>query len=387
MQVLRGRVVTPEAIIDDGAVAIASGEFTYVGTWQEAPAAVRDAGRAPAPEEYLLPGLVDIHNHGGRGVSFPDIEDARDVGIAVGEHSSHGTGHMLASLVTADAATLRRRVAMLAEAADDGLIQGIHLEGPFISHARCGAQNPLHIIPGDPELTRDLIRLGRGHVRTMTLAPETADLEGVIAALAEGGAVPSFGHTDADESIMREAIELSARIYSGSGRRATITHLFNGMRPIHHRVPGPVPPALAAAARGEVVVELIGDGAHLHPGIVRDVFALVGAENIALITDAMAAVGMPDGQYRLGNLDVVVSGGVARLAEGDSIAGGTAHLLDVVRTSVAGGVGLLDAVRAASLTPARVIDPGGRFGALVPGHAADVVRVDGNLRMIESEGA
>ena len=122
---------------------------------------------------------------------------------------------------------------------------------------------------------------------------------------------------------------------------------------------------------------------HLHPGIVRDVFELVGANNIALITDAMAATGMADGEYRLGSLDVIVADGVARLAEGGSIAGGTAHLLDVVRTTVAGGVPLVDAVRAAATVPASIIEPAAAFGALEVGKAAQVLRVDEQLRMID----
>lgn len=382
MHVLRGRVVTPERIIDDGAVASEAGTLTYVGPWRDAPADVAATDLAPAPGEYLLPGLVDVHNHGGGGVSFPDSTSPADIARAVAEHRAHGTVRLLASLVTDAPDTLRERVEMLADAAADGLIAGIHLEGPFISQARCGAQNPLHIIPGDADLTRELIRLGRGYVRTMTLAPETPHLAAVVEALADGRAVPSFGHTDADESTTRAAIATAVDVLSGTGRRATITHLFNGMRPIHHREPGPIPPVLAAAARGEVIVELIGDGAHLHPGIVRDVFGLVGSDNVALVTDAMAAAGMADGEYRLGSLDVVVAGGVARLAQGDSIAGGTAHLLDVVRTTVAGGVGLVDAVRAASLVPARILDPAARFGALMAGHEASVLRVDEELRVL-----
>ena len=121
----------------------------------------------------------------------------------------------------------------------------------------------------------------------------------------------------------------------------------------------------------------------LHPGIVRDVFELVGANNIALITDAMAATGMADGEYRLGSLDVVVADGVARLAGGESIAGGTAHLIDVVRTTVSGGVPLVEAVRAAATVPASIIDPAAGFGALEVGKPAQILRVDEQLRIID----
>lgn len=389
MAIIRGNLVTPTGVITDGVIAASQGRITHVGPWAQAPAEIRQAAtpeqQQQAPTGYVLPGLVDIHNHGGKGVSFPDTQDVEQVEVAAGEHSRYGTTHMLASLVTASPDTLRARVEMLAEACDQGVISGIHLEGPFISEARCGAQNPAHIIPGDPDLTADLLKRGRGHVRTMTLAAETPNLAPVVQALADEGAIPSFGHTDADERIMRDAIELASKVYAGTGMRATITHLFNGMRPIHHRIPGPVPPSLSAAARGEVVVELIGDGAHLHPGIVTDVFDLVGSENIALITDAMAATGMSDGNYRLGSLDVVVKDGIARLADGDSIAGGTAHLLDVVQRSVNGGVSLVDAVVAASCVPAQVISTNAEFGAIVEGYEAAFVHVDDELNAVAVE--
>lgn len=382
MQVARGRVITPEEVIDDGAVVTDDGVFSYVGPWEQAPQSARDSGARAQPSTYILPGLVDVHNHGGGGVSFPDTLDVSEVRTGAEEHRRYGTTRMLASLVTASAQTLRERVAMLADAVDAGVIAGIHLEGPFISEARCGAQNPAHIIPGDAALTAELITLGRGHIRTMTLAPETPNIRGVIGALIEGGALPSFGHTDASDEGTREVIDFTVDALRGTGRRATVTHLFNGMRPIHHREPGPIPPALVAAQRGDLLVELIGDGAHLDQGIVLDVFNLVGADNVILVTDAMAATGMADGNYRLGSLDVIVTGGVARLADGDSIAGGTAHLLDVVRTTTHGGVDLIDAVRSASLIPARVVDPQARFGALRVGYSGEFVRVDEDLRII-----
>lgn len=382
MHVLRGQVITPTMVIPDGVITVAGGHITHVGAWADAPATIRETHTPARPERYLAPALVDVHNHGGGGVSFPDTTSLGDVGVAVGEHQAHGTMRMLASLVTADPDVLRERTALLADAADAGLIAGIHLEGPFLSALRCGAQNPAAIIPADPRLTADLLSIGRGYVRTMTIAPESAGARDAIKVLIDGGAVPSFGHTDADSEVMREAINYTVEMLEGTGRRATVTHLFNGMRPVHHRAPGPVPPALSAAKRGEVVLELIGDGAHLNPQIVRDVFELVGADNIALVTDAMAATGMPDGAYRLGSLDIVVSGGLARLADGTSMAGGTAHLLDVVRTTVAGGVPLADAVRSATLVPARIIDPQATFGALQVGYAAEIIELDENLRLI-----
>src|SRR5690606_23704425 len=156
--------------------------------------------------------------------------------------------------------------------------------------ARCGAQDPDLIIDGDPALTRELLELGRGHVVTMTVAPETPGLlgpGGVLTVLVEGGALPAWGHTDADARTMPAAVEAGVAALAAHGEnarsgRATVTHLCNGMPPIHHRQPGPVPTALAMAAQGELVVELVGDGTHLAPEFVREVIELVGADNVAL---------------------------------------------------------------------------------------------------------
>jgi N-acetylglucosamine-6-phosphate deacetylase len=397
LQVVRGAVVTPESVVVDGAVVVDDGVITWVGEataaseagWGEAV-----AGVPAAPDHLVLPGLVDLHNHGGGGASFPDATDLDQVRTAVEEHRAHGTRHLLASLVTAAPAVLRERVALLAEAADHGLIAGIHLEGPFLSVARCGAQDPELIIDADPRLTRELIELGRGHVVTMTVAPESPGMlgsGGVLEALVEGGALPSWGHTDADATTTRGAVEAGIGALAAYGARsrssrATVTHLCNGMPPMHHREPGPIPTALALAAQGQLVVELIGDGTHLAPEFVREVFGMVGADNIALVTDAMAAAGMPDGTYQLGTQGVSVAAGVARLTEGGSIAGGTAHLLDVVRTTVAAGVPLHEAVRSASLVPAEVIGHsrvGRAFGAIRAGYQADLVVTDRELRPVQ----
>lgn len=382
-QLVRGRVVTPEAEIDDGVVVCEDGLIAWVGPVDQLPE--RWTPDLPEDREQLvLPGLVDVHNHGGGGASFPDATEVDQAERAVAEHRRHGTTRMLASLVTAADEVLLDRAKLLAGLVHAGEIEGVHAEGPFLSAARCGAQNPEFLVDGDPSLVWALTEvLGKGLV-TMTVAPDVPGSAAVIEALVAAGALPSYGHTDASAEVMRSAVATGRDLLAGSGRRATVTHLCNGMPPMHHRAPGPVPVALAAAAGGAVVVELVADGVHLHPELVRDVFALVGAQNIALVTDAMAAAGMSDGAYRLGSLDVEVTGGVARLAEGGSIAGGTAHLLDVVRSTVTGGVDLVAAVRSASLTPAEVIVPmvpGAPFGALRTGYRADVLVTDADLRV------
>ena len=380
-----GRVVTPVSIIEDGAVVLSGSHIAWVGRVADAAqAGFADAvaSATAAPEGgYLLPGLVDVHCHGGGGESFPNAETAEQAMTAVMEHRRHGTTSLVTSCVTAAPDVLRERTRVLADLADAGEIAGIHYEGPFVSVERCGAQDPTYIIDPDAALTRELLELGRGHVVTMTIAPEKPGItgdDGVIAALLDGGALPARGPTDSEAGPGRAARA------DASARRAarcdvvTATHLFNGMRPMHHRAPGPVPEFLAAASQDQCVVELIGDGVHLSPAIVEDMFATLGRERIVLVTDAMAAAGMADGEYVLGPAAVTVSGGVARLTDGGAIAGGTAHLLDVVRTTWKGGVDLVDAVYCASVQGARVL--GDRsVGALEAGCWGDVVVTDADL--------
>jgi len=394
LHLLRGRVVTPDGVLDDGVLVLVGPAIAWVGPADEVPPAWRDAVPAPS-DETILPGLVDIHCPGGGGASFPDATTPEEVRRAADEHLRHGTTSLVASLVTADAETLCARAALLADEVDAGHLVGIHAEGPFLSFARRGAQSPEHLVPGDPHLVRRLAAAARGHLVTMTVAPELPGVVGppddVLAALVAAGAVPSPGHSDAsfeqfEAGLTRAAHLLRTDPHARSGR-PTATHLFNGMRPLHHRDPGPVAASLDAASRGEAVVELVADGTHLADGTVRTVFDLVGPDAIALVTDAMAATGMADGDYRLGPMAVQVAGGVARIvtpgADGvpvaGAIAGGTAHLLDVVRHVVAAGVPLVDAVLAAGRTPAGVL---GRtdIGVLAAGARADVLITDDDLR-------
>ena len=396
VRALRGRVVTPDHIIDDGVVVLSGAHIAWVGPADQAARAgfadaVEQAQAAPEGG-YLLPGLVDVHCHGGGGESFPNAETAEQAMVSVLEHRRFGTTSLVASCVTAAPDVLRARTRVLAGLCEAGELAGIHFEGPFVSVERCGAQDPTYIIDPDAALTRELIELGGGHVVTMTIAPEKPGItgdDGVNATLIEGGALPSFGHTDSEAAPVRAALadaaaRIAERLEAGKPVRAprsTATHLFNGMRPMHHRTPGPVPEFLAAAQRGECVLEMIGDGVHLSPAIVLDMFETLGRDNVVLVTDAMAAAGMADGDYVLGSQPVTVAGGVARLTEGGAIAGGTAHLIDVVRTTWQGGVDLVDAVYAASVQGAQILGDSS-VGALRAGLWADVVVTDAELRPV-----
>lgn len=385
VDVLRGRVITPEEQIGDGAVVFDEARIAWVGAVENLPGKFHPSLPVPNQiESTIFPGLVDVHNHGGGGASFPDASCVQEARQAVDEHRKHGTTRMLASLVTAAKEELLERAGMLGALIAAGEIEGVHAEGPFLSALRCGAQNPAHLIDGDPLLVAQLVEELDGRLVTMTVAPDVPGSAAVTEELVGAGVLPSFGHTDAAVEVMDEALTRARGLLAAGGRRASITHLFNGMRGLHHREPGPIPPVLAAARSGELVIELVADGVHLDPHLVRDMFTTVGAGNIALVTDAMAAAGMEDGAYRLGSLDVEVCDGIARLAQGGSIAGGTAHLLDVVRVTASGGVPLVDAVRAASLTPAELIAPGlpgAPFGALRTGYQADAVVLDADWRV------
>jgi N-acetylglucosamine-6-phosphate deacetylase len=358
---VRIRGAIPTCGLLDGVVTVDAGVITDVG-----PA----AGSGPPAAEVILPGLLDIHCHGGGGHTFSAFSPDEALATAA-YHASCGTTGVVASLVTAAPDDLLRQVRALAPLVADGRLLGIHLEGPFLSPARRGAHSPGLLRDPDPALAEDLLEAGGGAIRIVTLAPERSGATAVTALLRAAGVVVAFGHSDADYA------EFSAALAAADGA-ALVTHLGNAMPPLHHRAAGPIAAALAAAARDEASVELISDGVHVDAGFTRLVFAAAAPGRVVLVTDAMTAAGMPDGTYRLGPLRVLVAGGVARLAPDGAIAGGTSSLLRVVATAVAAGVPLADAARAASQAPARVLGLADR-GRVAPGMAADLVVTDESL--------
>lgn len=353
---LRGKLVTGvagEAVVEDGVVVVEGTRITWCGSATEAPPEARDAA---LPVPVVLPGLVDVHCHGGAGATFS--ADASGNLQAARHHARHGSTSVLASLVSAPTDVLLEQILVLRDLVHRGEIAGLHLEGPFIVAAMCGAQDPQAIIPGDPVLLERWLHAGQGTVRSMTVAPETAHFADLVAVCRRYGVVPSLGHTAASAQQTRDALASDSQ-----HGPFTATHLFNRMPAVGHRIPGPVPVLLETARTDpeSMVLELIADDVHLAPDIVRMVFALVGPGATALITDAMAAAGVADGHYTLGALRVEVNGGVARLEPSQpgstdgAIAGGTSRLIEGVRNCVAWGIPLADAVAAASRTPARAV--------------------------------
>jgi N-acetylglucosamine-6-phosphate deacetylase len=314
-----------------------------------------------------------MHVHGGGGASFTEGSDD-DARHAAEFHRAYGTTTIVASLVTAPLAELEHRAVMLAGLATAGVIAGIHLEGPFLSAVRCGAQDPRHMLAPDVATFERLRAASGGHLKVITIAPELPGAAEVIKAAARAGVTVAVGHTDATAEVVSAAVDVGA---------THATHLFNGMRPLHHREPGA---AGALLDRDEVTCEVIADGVHLHDTIVRLVARAAGPGRLVLITDAMAAAGMPDGDYRLGSMRVHVTGGVARLSapapgQPGAIAGSTATMDAVLRRAVAAGLPVCDAAAAASTTPARVLGIDDRVGALSPGLQADLVVCDQDFRL------
>ncbi|HEY0937646.1 MAG TPA: N-acetylglucosamine-6-phosphate deacetylase [Trebonia sp.] len=354
-------VVTPDGVLTPGWLRVDGGRITETGRGG-APGRPRFRGH------WALPGFVDLHVHGGGGASFTEggPDQARR---AAAFHRAHGSTRIVASLVTAPVAELEGRLALLAGLAGEGVIHGIHLEGPFLSAARCGAQDPRYLIPPDLAVFARLHAAAAGRLSVITVAPELPGALDVIRAAAAAGVIAAAGHTDASAEVTAQAVTAGV---------SHATHLGNGMRPLGHRDPGPA----GALLDRQVTCEVIADGVHLHDLTVRLVARAAGRENLVLITDAMAAAGMPDGRYRLGALGVTVAGGVARLDPGPggipgSIAGSTATMDQIVRRAVTEvGLPVPDVAAAAATTPARRLGLAAETGALRPGLAADLVLLD-----------
>ncbi|MET0134239.1 MAG: N-acetylglucosamine-6-phosphate deacetylase [Kibdelosporangium sp.] len=360
-----GKVVTPDGVLDPGWLEVENGTITALGQGhpEQSGATVTDVAGA-----WVVPGFVDIHCHGGGGEAFTDTDPLR-VGTAVDAHRRHGTTTMLASLVSRPVPELVNQVAALAELVQDGLLAGIHLEGPFLSAARCGAHDPAILCPPDPSSIRKLLAAGDGAISMITIAPELEGAVNAVRGLVDSGVIAAIGHTDATEARVLPAIDAGATV---------ATHLFNGMRPLHHREPGPIG-ALLDDPR--ITVELIVDLVHVHPTVVRLAARHAGPGRTVLVTDAIAAAGVGDGVYDVGGLEVTVQDGVPRIAGGGSLAGSTLTMDTAFRNLVQNcGLTVREAVAACSTRPAALLGLAEDTGSLSSGMTADLVVLDTGLR-------
>lgn len=312
---------------------------------------------------WLVPGFIDLHGHGGGGHAFDDGPEEILAGLAV--HRAHGTTRSVISLVANPVATLRSSLESIAELTDaDPLILGSHLEGPYLAPERRGAHNPDFLRDPLPYDVEELLEAARGTLRQITIAPELPGALEAIDVLVEAGVVVAIGHTEATFEQAREAFDRGARL---------VTHAFNAIPGIHHRQPGPI---IAAFEDERVVLELIVDGEHVHPDVAALAFRSAPGR-IALVTDAMAAAGAPEGDYRIGSLNVTVHDGLALLSGTDTIAGSTLTLDAALRNAIEHvKVSPRDAIAALTTVPAHVLGLSHRYGSLAPGFAADAVVLD-----------
>lgn len=359
------RKVDADGQVDDFWLVAVDGFIVATGTgigWREA-AAFPGREVVDAHGRWLTPGFIDLHCHGGGGHPYDDGPE--EMLAALATHRAHGTTRSLVSHVANPLAALRESLGIVADiAAVDPLVLGSHLEGPFLARERRGAHDEAFLREPGPEMVEELIGAARGTLRTVTIAPELPNALETIGVLTEADIVVGIGHTAADYEQTARAFEVGARL---------LVHAFNAMNGIHHRAPGPV---MAAVENPEVTLELILDGLHVQPPVARLLFHEAPGR-VALVTDAMAAAGASDGDYRLGGLNVSVRDGLAVLSGTSTIAGSTLTQDAALRNAI-GPVGLdpVTAVAALTLTPAHLLGEDHRLGRLHPGYAADAVLLD-----------
>lgn len=372
MRQIKGILYTGAFRFEAGALTIEGDRITSVKSCDEEELTEEQRG------QYILPGLVDIHFHGCAGYDFCDgtVEAMR--AIAAYE-LSHGITTCCPATMTLSEEKLTNICTTYVSAAETerlpagiplrDVLAGIYLEGPFISAKKKGAQNPAYIRKPDVEMLIRLQDAAGGLIRIVTIAPEE---EGVMECIRDGKNAFRFSiaHTDAGYETAKKAIKAGV---------SHVTHLYNAMLPYMHREPGVVG---AAAESAGVMAELICDGYHIHPCVVRNTFRLFGAERIVLVSDSMMATGMEDGQYALGGQDVMVKDSVATLADG-TLAGSVTNLFDCMRMAIQMGIPREEAVRAATYNPARAIGKEGEYGALQVGGRADILVTDREFGLLE----
>ena len=360
------RVVTPAGVLADAWVHLDGGAI--VAVTRDRPAA--DAPVSDLQGAWLLPGFVDLHVHGGGGYDAADSPRAMEGAVAF--HRRHGTTATLVSLMTAPVDELSRQLAWVAELTrrgptPGGHVLGAHLEGPFLSPRRAGAQDPAHMLAPDPAVMERFLDAADGALRIVTLAPELDGALPLISRLRERNVIAALGHSDASYEQAAAAIRAGA---------THATHLFNGMPPLHHRAPALVGAALDA----DISCELINDGRHLHPAVVSLVARAISSP--VLVTDAIAASGAGDGTFTLAGQEVHVTDGEARLTATGSLAGSTLTMDEALRRAVRdSGLSVEQASAAASAHPARVLGLDGSLGSIAVGRRADLVALDDDLHV------
>ena len=311
----------------------------------------------------VIPGLIDVHTHGNSGADFSD-GDYEGLKKMAAYSAKNGITGFAPPSMTLPYEVLEKAFATgkrLTEETPAGCARllGIHMEGPYFSEAKKGAQNGAYLKNPDFEGFHALYEGCGGLVRIVDVAPELPGTEEFVQKASKLCTV-SVAHTDSDYEHAKAAFQLGA---------THLTHTFNAMPPISHRNPGVIP---AAAENRHVRAELICDGKHVHPSVVRLAFALFGGERMILISDSLRCCGMPEGQYELGGQQILLKDGLARLLDG-TVAGSVTNLFDGMVNAIRFGIPEADAIRAASFNPACALGVQADFGSIAPGKVADFI--------------
>ncbi|MGB2867320.1 MAG: N-acetylglucosamine-6-phosphate deacetylase [Bacteroidota bacterium] len=372
-------IITPFRILEKGTVVIDGKKISSIGGPKEIE--IPKTMKVYDGEGMMLtPGFIDLLVHGGGGYGFADMSVEAVEKISQ-FFFSHGTTGLLAALYSKPEKDMIADVSRIAEfcriSKGSKNVWGIHLEGPFINRDLHGAMKVDYLWQPSTKGWQKLFEASQGYIRLMTIAPELPGVEEVMRAAAKNDVVLSIGHSSANYQEVLSAIDNGA---------AHVTHMFNAMRPFHHREPGVV---LAALLHNELKVELIADGIHVHPAVMKLIYKIKGEGGILLITDAIRASGMPDGEYTFMDQKIYVKGKKAYLGN-KTLAGSTLTMEKAVKNMVQlVGVPLTDAVRMASLNGAKVLGLSHHKGIIAVGKDADLVVLDKEfeVQMTVSEGS
>lgn len=382
------KIFTADHTFESGVIEIKDGHFSSVkfekeknlNLETEADAVILDGQGC-----YAIPGLIDLHFHGCMGYDFCNGTKEAIEQIAAYEASA-GVTAIAPATMTLPVKELEAVLTTAAEYKKEELacqdyqskgrqradLVGINMEGPFISPVKKGAQDPANMIPCDADLAERFLEASDGLVKFMGLAPEEADSETVTAYIERmrERVNLSLAHTNADYDSARAAIEAGVH---------HVVHLYNAMPAFTHRAPGVIG---AAAENQDVTVELICDGIHIHPAVVRSTFQMFGKERIILISDSMEATGMSDGRYSIGGMEVAVQGKRAALVSDGTLAGSVTNLMDCMRNAVKEmGIPLETAVGCAAVNPAKKLGIYDQYGSIETGKKANVVLLDADLNV------
>ncbi|MBC7264745.1 MAG: N-acetylglucosamine-6-phosphate deacetylase [Chloroflexi bacterium] len=367
--ITNGRVITPWQVLEKGTVVVEEGKIV----------AVREGSGPPDPKATVIdaagkivsPGYIDIHVHGAAGYDTMDATPQAIQGMAR-FFASHGVTGFLPTTITAPQGAILAAIENAALCQREGTggarVLGVHLEGPYISPSQPGAQPPQYIRPADPQEYPQFFAWD--NIKLITLAPEIPENSAFIPYAVSRGAAVAVGHSAASYEELVDAV--------ASGLTQS-SHTFNGMVGLHHRQPGT---AGACLALDEIYAQVIVDNVHIHPAVVKILVRAKGTKRTLLITDAMRATGMSDGEYDLGGQKVIVSRGEARLPSG-TLAGSTLTIDQAVRNVMMdAGLTFEEALPMATSVPAESIGLGDQVGSIAPGKAADIVLLTPDYRVV-----